>query len=81
MTAPTTATRVNLLRPLAPVLADPRAKDPSGRCICDDRDFLDFSGAEALVKDAYDLAVKALDDLAERPGRQRKRRWWKRLAS
>ncbi|MBA7465453.1 E2 ligase fold family C protein [Bradyrhizobium sp. CCH5-F6] len=40
-TAPTTATRVNLLRPLAPVLADPRAKDPSGRCICDDRDFLE----------------------------------------
>jgi NTE family protein len=47
----------------------------------DDRDFLDFSGAETLIRDAYDLAVKALDDLAERPGRQRKRRWWKRLAS
>jgi NTE family protein len=47
----------------------------------DDRDFLDFSGAEGLIRDAYDLAVKALDDLAERPGRQRKRRWWKRLAS
>ena len=47
----------------------------------DDRDFLDFSGAERLIREAYDLAVRALDDLAERPGRQRKRRWWKRLAS
>jgi molybdopterin/thiamine biosynthesis adenylyltransferase len=36
-----TSTRINLLRPLAPVLADPRARDASGRCICSDRDFLD----------------------------------------
>jgi molybdopterin/thiamine biosynthesis adenylyltransferase len=36
-----TSTRVNLLRPLAPVLADPRARDASGRCICSDQDFLD----------------------------------------
>ncbi|MCP1838778.1 molybdopterin/thiamine biosynthesis adenylyltransferase [Bradyrhizobium sp. USDA 4524] len=37
---PSTSTRVNLLRPLAPVLADPRARDASGRCICCDQDFL-----------------------------------------
>jgi hypothetical protein len=36
-----TSTRINLLRPLAPMLADPRARDPSGRCICRDGDFLD----------------------------------------
>jgi hypothetical protein len=40
-TASVAATRINLLRPLAPILADPRGKDPSGRCICHDRDFLD----------------------------------------
>ncbi|MGY8680469.1 E2 ligase fold family C protein [Bradyrhizobium sp. UFLA05-153] len=39
--ASTTTTRINLLRPLAPFLGDPRAKDTSGRCICCDRDFLD----------------------------------------
>ncbi|MGY3487872.1 hypothetical protein ACVW1C_005755 [Bradyrhizobium sp. USDA 4011] len=39
--ASTTTTRINLLRPLAPVLGDPRAKDTSGRCLCCDRDFLD----------------------------------------
>jgi hypothetical protein len=39
--ASTTTTRINLLRPLAPVLGDPRAKDSSGRCICCDKDFLD----------------------------------------
>jgi NTE family protein len=47
----------------------------------DDRDFLDFSGADRLIREAYDLSLRALDDLEERPGRQRKRRWWKRLAS
>ncbi|WP_316173351.1 MULTISPECIES: E2 ligase fold family C protein [unclassified Bradyrhizobium] len=36
-----TTTRINLLRPLAPFLSDPRAKDSSGRCICCDRDFLE----------------------------------------
>ncbi len=39
--ASTTTTRINLLRPLAPVLGDPRGKDSSGRCICCDSDFLD----------------------------------------
>lgn len=47
----------------------------------DDRGFLDFSDAPRLIDDAYRLAIRALDDLEERPGRQRKRRWWKRLAS
>jgi molybdopterin/thiamine biosynthesis adenylyltransferase len=35
-----TSMRVNLLRPLASVLADPHARDSSGRCICSDEDFL-----------------------------------------
>ncbi|WP_456679058.1 hypothetical protein [Bradyrhizobium sp. LM6.9] len=39
--ASTTTTRIDLLRPLAPFLGDPRAKDSSGRCIYCDRDFLD----------------------------------------
>jgi hypothetical protein len=47
----------------------------------DDRDFLDFSGGAGLMESAYHLAMRALDDLEEQPGRQRKRRWWKRLAS
>jgi NTE family protein len=47
----------------------------------DDRGFLDFSGAAGLIDSAYDLAIRALDDLEEQPGRQRKRRWWKRVAS
>jgi NTE family protein len=46
----------------------------------DDRDFFDFSGGERLIEDAYKNAIAALDDLAVRPGRQRKRRWWKRQA-
>lgn len=37
---PTTSTRINLLRPLASHLHDPKAKDASGRCICVDEDFL-----------------------------------------
>lgn len=37
---PTTNTRINLLRPLAMHLHDPKAKDRSGRCICVDQDFL-----------------------------------------
>ena len=36
-----TSTRVNLLRPLPSFLADPHARDASGRCICCDEDFLD----------------------------------------
>jgi NTE family protein len=47
----------------------------------DDRDFLDFSGAAGLIDSAYHLSMRALDDLEAQPGRQRKRRWWKRLAS
>ena len=47
----------------------------------DNRDFFDFSGGQELIDEAYDLAVKALDDHEERPGRQRRRRWWRRLAS
>ena len=47
----------------------------------DDRDFFDFSDADRLIHEAYDLANRALDDHVVRPDRQRKRRWWKRLAS
>jgi hypothetical protein len=36
----TSAIRINLLRALAPVLADPHARDTSGRCICCDEDFV-----------------------------------------
>lgn len=35
-----TMTQVDLLRPLPPMLSSPRAKDPDGRCICQDPDFL-----------------------------------------
>jgi len=38
--APTTITRINLLRPLAQYLGDPRSKSASRRCICCDDDFL-----------------------------------------
>jgi len=45
-----TSTRINLLRPLAAVLADPHARDASGRCICSDQDFLDaYRGKYALT--------------------------------
>jgi NTE family protein len=47
----------------------------------DDRGFLDFSGASGLINQGYELAMQALDDLQEKPGQQRKRRWWKRAAS
>jgi NTE family protein len=47
----------------------------------DDRDFFDFSGGAELIKASYELARDALDDLEERPGRQRWRKWWKRAAS
>jgi hypothetical protein len=36
-----TSTRVNLLRPLSAILADPRARDATGRCICCDEDFVE----------------------------------------
>ncbi len=41
LNAPTTSTRINLLRPLGRHLHDPLAKDASGRCICSDADFID----------------------------------------
>lgn len=44
----------------------------------DDRDFLDFSGAQELIDRAMVLAHRALDDHEVRPDRQRRRRWWKR---
>jgi len=47
----------------------------------DNRDFFDFSGGKELIDEAYKMANDALDDIAEHPGRQRRRRWWKRLAS
>ncbi len=47
----------------------------------DDREFVDFSGGARLIEQAYHLAMRALDDLEAEPGRQRRRRWWRRLAS
>jgi len=47
----------------------------------DDREFVDFSDGERLIDQAYQLALRALDDLEAEPGRQRRRRWWRRLAS
>ena len=47
----------------------------------DDRDFFDFSGGARLIDEAYKGALIAIDDYLERPGRQRRRRWWQRLAS
>jgi NTE family protein len=47
----------------------------------DDRDFVDFSDGERLITQAYHLALGALDDLVTEPGHQRRRRWWRRLAS
>jgi len=44
----------------------------------DNRDFLDFAGARALIDQALALAHRALDDHEVRPDRQRRRRWWKR---
>jgi hypothetical protein len=39
--APLTSTRINLLRPLGAFLHDPAPKDQSGRCVCNDPDFID----------------------------------------
>lgn len=47
----------------------------------DDREFVDFSGGQRLMEHAYTLAMRTLDDVAAEPGRQRRRRWWRRLAS
>jgi NTE family protein len=46
----------------------------------DDRDLFDFSGGEHLVDEAHRLAIDALDQHEARPDRQRRRRWWRRLA-
>jgi NTE family protein len=45
----------------------------------DNRDFFDFSGGRELIDEAYALTAAALDDLENRPGRQRRRRWWQRF--
>jgi NTE family protein len=47
----------------------------------DERDFFDFSGGREIIDEAYDLTMRTLDDLETRPGRQRRRRWWRRVAS
>jgi NTE family protein len=47
----------------------------------DDREFVDFSDGERLIEQAYHLAMRALDAIEAEPGRQRRRRWWRRLAS
>lgn len=47
----------------------------------DERDFFDFSDGARIVADAYALTMGALDELREHPGHQRRRRWWRRLAS
>lgn len=67
---PTTCTRVNLLRPLAPVLDDPRAKDASGRCICADEDFL----AAYRLKYAGVAAAEAAPLEQVRPGKPTRRK-------
>jgi hypothetical protein len=47
----------------------------------DDREFFDFSRGRELSEEAYRLANLTLDELDQRPGLQRLRKWWKRLAS
>jgi molybdopterin/thiamine biosynthesis adenylyltransferase len=44
--APATSTRINLLRPLAAHLHDPKSRDSTGRCICADDDFLEVYSAK-----------------------------------
>ena len=46
----------------------------------DDRDLFDFSGGRELIDAAYEMAINTLDDLERRPGRQRRRKWWKRAS-
>jgi NTE family protein len=46
----------------------------------DDRDLFDFSGGRELIDAAHELALNTLDDLERRPGRQRRRKWWKRAS-
>jgi NTE family protein len=45
----------------------------------DERDFFDFGGGKELVDEAYALTAAALDEVAARPGRQGRRRWWARF--
>jgi NTE family protein len=49
----------------------------------DDRELFDFSGADALLNEAYDLAVRTLDTHETMVARPARRRWWtrRRLAS
>ena len=47
----------------------------------DDRTFVDFSGARRIIDEGYELATRTLDLLDAGPGRQRRRRWWRRMAS
>jgi NTE family protein len=44
----------------------------------DDRELFDFSGGDALVNGAYDLAVHTLDDHEAGAARRPRRRWWAR---
>jgi NTE family protein len=46
----------------------------------DDRDFFDFSGAKELIDTAHEMALHTLDEQLRRPGRQRRRKWWKRAS-
>ena len=47
----------------------------------DEREFFDFSDGRRIIEEAYALTMGALDELREHPGHQRRRRWWRRLAS
>ncbi|HEV3452184.1 MAG TPA: patatin-like phospholipase family protein [Acidimicrobiia bacterium] len=44
----------------------------------DDREFFDYSGGEALIREAHKLALQALDDYDAGGGRRARRRWWRR---
>ncbi len=46
----------------------------------DDRDLFDFSGGDALMRAAYDLAVSTLDAHEAKQARRVPRRWWRRRA-
>jgi len=47
----------------------------------DEREFFDFSDAHRIIDEGYHLAMRTLDALEAEPGRQRRRRWWRRIAS
>jgi NTE family protein len=44
----------------------------------DDRELFDFSGGDALIDEAYNLAVHTLDDYQTAVGGRARRRWWPR---